>query len=85
MRCRDQILAALRAQMAHRNDHPDWMHRERVAIATAATMYALAHGLRAVTVMDVERIEHAAVGHFDYASKISLYISEMVHGDPFRL
>lgn len=79
--CRDHILDALIAEMAHRHDDPGlgWIDRERQAVADAATAWATAHGIdRTVTVDDVERIEGPAVGHIDYAQKLSWYVAEFV-------
>lgn len=49
-------------------------------MAKAANDWAAAHGLNKVTVHQIEDIEHLAVGHIDYATKIALYIAEMVYG-----
>lgn len=79
--CRDHIYAALVNEMTHRRDDPGlaWIGRERQAVADAATRWARANNLdRTVTAADVERIEGAAIGHSDYASKLALYIAELV-------
>jgi hypothetical protein len=52
-----------------------------MAMCNAANLYALSHDLTVVTVADIAAIEGLAVGHADYADKIALYVSELVHGD----
>lgn len=75
------LLDALRAEMAHRSEHDDWEVRERFAVTLAANEWANAHYCqRLVTVDDVEAVEHFAVGHVDYASKLALYVAELIHG-----
>jgi hypothetical protein len=77
--CHEHIYKALRAEMDHRAQHEDWVERERAAVATAAREWAAHAGYdRSVTVEDVERIETSAVGHCDYASKLALYVAELV-------
>lgn len=79
--CRDAILAALTDEMSRRRDDPTlaWINRERVAVANAAHDWALAHDMSCtVTVADVERVETTAAGHIDYASKLALYVAELV-------
>lgn len=82
--CRDAILAALSAEMGRRADAvhvADWIARERSAVANAAHDWASAHDMSCdVTVADVERVEALAVGHVDYASKLALYVAELVTG-----
>lgn len=81
--CRDAVLDALVDEMGRRHDDPGmgWIERERAAVADAATAWAAVHGIAVgVTPEDVERIETSAVGHFDYASKLALYVAEMVVG-----
>lgn len=81
-RCSEFVLDALRAEMAKR-DHSTlaWIDNERMAVAVAANQWAEAHGIaRRVTVADVERVEVLAVGHVDYASKLALYVSDLVLG-----
>lgn len=81
LRCRDSILNAHRtAAERYRSTDPHWEANERVTVAGAANDWALAHGLTTVTVDDVERIEHLAVGHVDYMPKLALYVAEMVYG-----
>lgn len=79
--CRDHIHTALVNEMTHRRDDPGltWIGRERQAVADAATRWARANNLdRTVTAADVERLEGAAIGHSDYASKLALYVAELV-------
>ena len=75
------ILRGLTAEMAKRRDNPDrWIDDERMAVVLAANEWAVAKGGCAVTFDEVERIETLAVGHVDYASKLALYVAEMVCG-----
>jgi hypothetical protein len=46
--------------------------------AKKRNQWAGAHGYRTVTIHDVERVEGRAVGHVDYASKLALYVAELV-------
>jgi hypothetical protein len=75
-RCRQKVLDALIKAAAVRNE--GWVEHEREVMAEAANAFALAHGYHTITVEDIERIEHNAMGHCDYGSKIALYISELV-------
>lgn len=78
-RCRDYILADLSDEMSCRSLHKDWIERERSAVAIAANQWAKANkSPTRVTIEDVEAIERMAVGHIDYASKLSLYVAEMI-------
>lgn len=83
MDCKTFIYDALLAEMGKRRDSPglEWVDNERVAVAIAATEWAMVNGFPIfVTPEDVESIEHSAVGHVDYASKLSLYVAEYVLG-----
>lgn len=72
------IEAALLAEAEHRNDHDDWVERERLAVASEANRWAVANeGWQTVTVQDVERVEGRAMGHIDYPSKLALYVAEL--------
>jgi len=81
LRCRDHILAAF-SKAAESRSHTDldWIENERLAVTMAANSWAVAHGCPTVTVADIEKVEQLAVGHFDYASKFSLYVAELVTG-----
>lgn len=58
-----------------------WVESERMAVAVAANQWAEAHGIaRRVTVEHVESVESMAMGHVDYASKLALYVSDLVLG-----
>lgn len=77
--CRDYVLTRLRSTMLNRANDPDWIASERFAVAQAANDWASCHGIdRRITVYDVERIEGGAMGHVDYASKLCLYVAELV-------
>ena len=79
--CRDDVLNALRIAASGRREYNDhgWVVNERKAMAIAANNFAAAHGIsRRITVDDVERVEQRAVGHVDYASKVSLYVAELL-------
>ena len=80
--CRRRCLVALREAMGERPTYSGlgWIEDERLAITNAANDWATAHGLPTVTVNDVERIEHMAMGHVDYATKLALYVAELVYG-----
>jgi hypothetical protein len=77
--CRSHVLAALIEAMGERHTSPDWIRNERLAVTIAANRWAQAHGYdRHVTVADVEHLEGNAVGHYDYARKLALYVAEFV-------
>lgn len=80
LKCRDFIHDAFQLEADNRSWNEDWEAAERLAMAKAANDWAAAHGLNKVTVHQIEDIEHLAVGHIDYATKIALYIAEMVYG-----
>lgn len=75
---REYILQALKDAMGERHKRSDWVVYERQAVANAANEWAKAHGIRFVTVADVERMEQQAIGRVDYASKLALYVAEAV-------
>jgi hypothetical protein len=79
--CRRYILDALLTAAEHRNEHDDWVERERRTVALAASEWAVLYDQTQVTVDDVERVEGLAVGHVDYAHKLALYVSELVYGN----
>lgn len=83
MRCQAQVQRALEIEASKRAAcfTDEWIVEERQAMANAANQYALAHGLTLVTVDDIEQVEGLAVGHSDYAHKLSLYVAELVHGE----
>jgi hypothetical protein len=61
----------------------EWIEAERFAVAVAANQWATAHPpAYTVSVEDVERVEQLAVGHVDYASKLALYVAELVLSEP---
>jgi hypothetical protein len=79
--CRDYILSALIDAMQDRSTVKDlsWIETERTAVAVAANQWATSHPpATTVSVDDVERVEQLAVGHYDYASKLALYVAELV-------
>lgn len=79
--CRSFIYHELLAEMEYRRDSHglEWVDNERRRVARAAAEWASINDYPTiVTVEDVERIEHAAVGHVDYASKLALYVAEFV-------
>ena len=76
----DELERVLVDEARHRGDRPDWVERERRALANAANAWAVAHGpLRTVTVDEIEQVEPRAIGHSDYARKLALYIAELVY------
>lgn len=84
LRARDRILRALGDEMKHRAQNRHWVEDERTAVVVAANEWAMAHGLRLLTVDHVEQIETSAVGHIDYAAKLALYVAEALYGrNPF--
>ena len=81
LECADYIFAALVREMAKRPSNPAWIAAERTAVAVAANEWAASHGLTAtMTVDDVEALETTAVGHVDYARKLTLRLAERVLG-----
>lgn len=79
--CRDYVLSALIKAMERRHEYMgiEWVSPERMAVAVAANEWATANAPAAtVTVDDVERVEQMAVGHSDYATKLALYVAELV-------
>lgn len=79
--CAKFIHKALVAEMAVRDlaEGLEWVEAERVAVTVAANQWAQAHPpARTVSVADVERVETMAVGHVDYASKLPLYVAELI-------
>lgn len=80
--CRDHISTALSAEMCKRPDNPSWIEDERLAVVAAAnTWVALSGQGRRITVDDVLHVEPRAIGHFDYQSKLCLYVAEVVLSD----
>lgn len=75
----DRIQVARHKESRDRT-HPNWIDRERLAMCVEANLWALAHRRPTITVDDIERIEGLAVGHSDYASKISFYVAQLVYG-----
>lgn len=79
MSCREAVYQELVNQMRHRHERDDWEMQERASMAMAARLWAYEHGGNSeVFAADIERIEHRAMGHIDYASKIALYVAELV-------
>lgn len=78
--CRTYVLAALTTAMTGRDGlDMAWIDHERLAVALAANGWAEAHGYpRRITVDDIEQIEIPALGHVDYATKLSLYVAEFI-------
>lgn len=69
--------------MTRRNESPDlsWIDKERMMVVDAANIWAATHApLTTVSSEAVERVEDFACGHVDYASKLALYVAEMVYG-----
>lgn len=81
-RCRSHLLNALTLEMDKRYANRDtWIENERFAITVAANQWAQAHALPTrISVEQVEAIEDLAVGHVDYAHKLTLYVTEMIYG-----
>jgi hypothetical protein len=80
LECHRQLLAALVDESKHRRLNPDWEDRERAAMANAADQWCDTHpGCRRVDIDDIRRIEHRAMGHIDYGSKLALYVAELVY------
>jgi len=76
------IAKAHRAAANHRTAPvAEWLERERMAIALEANKWAGQCGWRKVTVADVERIEHKAIGHSDYVEKLALHVVELMCDD----
>lgn len=79
-KARAWVLDGLKKEMDRRPQSRglEWIDAERLAVVRAANDYALAHGLPTVSLADVEGVEQRAIGHIDYASKLALYVGEMV-------
>ena len=76
------IHGALVEAMKSRDKVEDWVVNERIAMAVAANDWAAAHDLdRRISVADIERIEHRAMGHVDYSTKMPLYVAELLLED----
>jgi hypothetical protein len=56
----------------------EWIVFERATLAAEINKRREFLGKRPVSCEDVERIEHQAVGHSDYSSKLALYCAQMV-------
>lgn len=83
--CRRRLYDALVAEMEHRPRCAglEWINNERQAIVDAANRWASSHtNCATVTVDAVETIEHRACGHVDYASKLAMYVTDLVYGPP---
>lgn len=79
MACREHVLSALRTEAEKRPGRDDWEAAERLAVAAAANDWSSANGLGwTVTADQVERVEHLAMGHVDYMSKLALLVAEMI-------
>jgi hypothetical protein len=81
--CANTLRTALTGKMKDRHlaQELEWVDWERAALRDAANKWAQTHdGCFAVTIDDIKTIETLAVGHYDYANKIALYVAELVHG-----
>lgn len=77
----DHILHALREEMVKRPtmaSNLNWVEKERWAVVFAANEWALANKFGVVSASDVKHLELLALGHVDYARKLSLYVAERV-------
>lgn len=81
--CREALISALMDEMAKRKfkQYADWVVAERDALTLAANRWIVEHTeTHTITAAQVEEVENLAVGHSDYASKLVLYVSELVYG-----
>lgn len=81
LEARDHIVAALRDEMDKRPtlaSNLNWVDKERWAVVIAANDWAQANGYGSIAPNDVRHLESLALGHVDYAMKLSLYVAERV-------
>lgn len=60
--------------------HPLWVFDERDLLTTAVNQVRARHGLTAVTSDEVREVEVTAVGHSDYAHKLTWRLAELACG-----
>ena len=77
---RDRFLALLSEAQCSRNEHPDWVLRERRLMRDLVNIERLCEHLPALPITAVERVETMAEGHSDYSSKFALYCAELALG-----
>lgn len=83
MEAQSHILHALTSEMDKRPtlaSNLNWVEKERWAVVYAANDWSQANKFGSITSQDVKHLELLAVGHVDYASKLSLYVAERLLG-----
>ena len=87
-----QMVATLRdtrqEAMSQRNlfAGDDWIIWERCQLVYRANSWAKAYDIpKLVSLAEVEAVESLAVGHVDYASKLTLYVAELIYGQRMPL
>lgn len=56
----------------------EWMTAERIAVWAAARDYAQQHGLRVLTLAEIQKAEESARGHIDYGAKWAYGVASML-------
>lgn len=85
LKLRDAIYEAHQSESRSRHsveeqDSDAWVLKEQRVVRNTANRWAHKHGLRPVTLDDVQHLEVPALGHIDYMSKFALYVAEYVYG-----
>ena len=86
--CRINLLKHLKEAMSQRNlfAGDDWIIWERCQLVYRANSWAKAYDIpELVSLAEVEAVESLAVGHVDYASKLTLYVAELIYGQRMPL
>jgi|GEM_PF-3306331 len=73
---------ALIAQAKKRDQDPNWIETERNVMLAIVNERRVELGKSPVTAEEIERVEQAAVGHFDYGHKFALYCTELAEDTP---
>lgn len=77
---RDVILKAQAKAPSRRKDMMNWFENEMRIVLEAANSWALKNHGTVITYEDVLRMDQHAYGHSDWASKLALYVAELVVG-----
>jgi len=64
-----------------KRSYDEWSMMERMAVWRAARDYAQQHGLRVITLAEVEKAEEYAIGHVDYGAKWAYRVAEALKGE----
>jgi len=77
---RDAILKAHAKAPPRWKDMTNWFENEMRLVLETANTWAFKNYGNIVTYEDVLRVEQHAYGHSDWASKLALYVAELVVG-----